>query len=61
MNTVNRHLQAFYVDEDGATAIEYALIATVVSVGIIASLQFFASALSNLWMYVSSTIVGSVN
>ncbi|MCB9793707.1 MAG: Flp family type IVb pilin [Alphaproteobacteria bacterium] len=61
MTSTLRDLRAFYLDEAGATSIEYALIATVVSVGIIASLQYFTSSLNNLWNYVSSTITGSMN
>lgn len=57
---MDKHFQAFMVDDSGATAIEYGLIAMVVSVGIIVSLQLFASSLSNLWTYVATTIVGSL-
>ncbi len=49
-------MREFLSDEAGATSIEYGLIAMVVSVGIIVSLQAFAGALSGLWFYVSDTI-----
>ena len=45
----------------GATSIEYALIAGVVSVGIIVSVNAYSSALSNLWMNTASTVVSNIN
>lgn len=45
----------------GATSIEYALIAGVVSVGIIVSVNAFSSALSNLWLNTASTVVSNIN
>lgn len=45
----------------GATAIEYALIAGVISVGIIVSINAFASSLSNLWLNTASTVVSNIN
>ncbi|MED5374261.1 MAG: Flp family type IVb pilin [Myxococcota bacterium] len=44
-----------------ATSIEYALIAGVVSVGIIVSLNAFAGALSNLWLTTASTVVQNID
>ncbi|MCB9760797.1 MAG: Flp family type IVb pilin [Alphaproteobacteria bacterium] len=49
-------LRDFIADEAGVSSIEYGLIAVVVSVGIIVSLQYFASSLNNLWNTASSTI-----
>ena len=34
MKTISTAVQAFFADEDGVTAIEYALIAAVVGVGV---------------------------
>jgi pilus assembly protein Flp/PilA len=34
MKTISTAVQAFFVDEDGVTAIEYALIAALVAVGV---------------------------
>ena len=49
-------MRQFWSDESGATSIEYGLVAIVVSVGIIASIQLFADSLNELWFYVSDTI-----
>jgi Flp pilus assembly pilin Flp len=40
----------------GATSIEYALIATVVSIGIIAGVSLFATSVSDLWFHTASTV-----
>lgn len=53
-------LRPFLLDERGATSIEYALIATVVSVGIIGSLSFFAESLSHLWTTVASNVTANL-
>jgi pilus assembly protein Flp/PilA len=41
-------------DEDGATAIEYGLIAALIAVALIASMIAFGSSLSGLFNYVSN-------
>ncbi len=46
----------FIQDEEGATSIEYALIAAIVSVGIITALTVFAEALSSVFNRVSTTV-----
>lgn len=51
MNT----LFTFFLDEDGATAVEYAIIAAVVSVVFIASMASLASGLSRTFEYVSTS------
>jgi pilus assembly protein Flp/PilA len=43
-------------DEDGATAIEYGLIAGLISVVIIGALQLVASSMDSNYDYISSTI-----
>lgn len=53
-------MRAFVRDESGATSIEYGLIAIIISVGIIVSLNAFAGALSDLWFFVSNTIDASI-
>ena len=45
MNTVTR----FFRDESGATAIEYALIAALIAVGIIAAAQVFGPGIGNMF------------
>jgi pilus assembly protein Flp/PilA len=43
-------------DEGGATAIEYALLATLISITIIATLQVVAGSLNNVFSEVSSAL-----
>lgn len=44
---------------DGATAIEYGLLAALISVGAIAAFQGFGNGLSNMWNKVSNTVSSS--
>ena len=60
MNTTLHTVSRFFSDEQAASSIEYGLIAVVVSVGIIVSLQYFANTLSNLWLSISSTVLSSL-
>lgn len=43
-------------DEDGATAIEYGLIAALIAVAAVTSFQAFGGGLSNMWDSVSTTM-----
>jgi len=47
-------------DDRGATSIEYALIGTLISVGIIVALSSFASAENGLFMFIRNTVVGAI-
>ena len=49
----------FVSDESGATAIEYGLIAAIVGVGIIASLQTLKSALNTTFNTTSTTMTSA--
>lgn len=49
-------LQSFIKDESGATAIEYGLIAALVSVASILALQALGGSLSNIFGVVSSKL-----
>lgn len=40
---------SFLADEEGATAIEYALIGTLIALAIMASVYFFSSRASAMW------------
>ena len=53
-------LLTFLYDEQGVTSIEYGLIATVVSVGIIAAVTYFTNSLNNLWFTVASNVTASL-
>jgi len=51
---------SFVGDESGATAIEYGLIAALVSVAAITALQNLGSSLNTMFESVSSTLSGAV-
>ena len=55
-----RICRKFRKDEDGATAIEYGLIAGLISVVIIGALQFVASSMDSNYNYISSSIRAAV-
>ena len=54
-------VEKFSRDESGATAIEYGLIAALVSMAAIASLRGLGESLSNLFNSVSGEISNAVN
>jgi pilus assembly protein Flp/PilA len=56
-----RLLKTFSRDESGATAIEYGLIAALVSMAAIAAMRGMGQSLSNLFTSVSGEISGAVN
>ena len=49
-------ISAFAKDESGATAIEYALIAALVAIGLIAALTALGASLSKIFTHVSTTL-----
>ncbi len=53
------NIVAFVRDEDGATAIEYGLIAALVSVAAIGALTAMGSSLSTMFNTVSSALSGA--
>ena len=54
-------IRVFAKDESGATAIEYGLIAALVSVAAIAALRGMGESLSNLFTTVSGELANAVN
>ena len=48
-------------DENGATAIEYGLIAGLISVVIISAVTLVGSSLKGVFYYISSTLDGALN
>lgn len=54
-------IKRFVQDESGATAIEYGLIAALVSVAAIIALQSMGSSLNSLFSRVSTTLQSAVN
>ena len=55
------NIKSFITDESGATAIEYGLIAALVSVAAIAALRGMGNSLSNLFGVVSGELTSAVN
>lgn len=55
-----KHIQTFVADESGATAIEYGLIAALVSVAAITALTAMGSSLRSIFGRVSSELNGAV-
>ncbi len=49
-------IKMFAMDESGATAIEYGLIAALVAVGLIGALTALGSSLQDIFYLVSSTL-----
>lgn len=56
---MNKLFSQFGKDESGATAIEYALIAAIVGIGIIAALQSLRTQLNNTFTTVSSALTNA--
>ena len=54
-------LRKFSLDESGATAIEYGLIAALVSIAALASLRSLGGSLSNMFTSVSGHISSAVS
>lgn len=50
----------FAQDESGATAIEYGLIAALISVGIILAATALGNSLSDLFTYISNTLNNTI-
>jgi len=47
-------------EEKGATAIQYALIATLVSTAIIVGVTQFSGSVSGVWEYISTTVTSAL-
>ena len=54
-------LSKFLADESGATAIEYSLMLGLVVLAIVGSIQLLSDSLSNMYFFVSSSVISSVN
>jgi pilus assembly protein Flp/PilA len=53
-------LTRFLKDESGATAIEYSLMLGLVVLAIVGSVELLSSSLSNMYLFVSSSVTGVV-
>ena len=51
-----KHVKLFYRDEEGATAIEYGLIAALVSVAAIGALGLMGNSLKTMFNFVSTEL-----
>lgn len=58
---VHRSLVGYLRDESGATAIEYSLILGLVVLAIVGSINLLSDSLSNMYLFVSSSVTGVVN
>jgi pilus assembly protein Flp/PilA len=56
MTNVKKFCVKFWQDESGATAIEYALIAAVVAIGVIAGASAIGKNNDSLWNQVTSAV-----
>jgi len=54
-------MKTFVLDDSGATAIEYGLIAALVSVAAVVALQGLGTALQNIFTFVSTTLNAAVS
>jgi len=54
-----KHVKLFCRDEDGATAIEYGLIAALVAVAAIGALTTLGTSLNNIFGSVSNTLINA--
>lgn len=53
-------LRAWLRDESGATAIEYGLIASLVTLALILGLTTFRGSMTDMYTYISSTLSGAI-
>ncbi|MEQ1500577.1 MAG: Flp family type IVb pilin [Myxococcota bacterium] len=51
---MTHHLGRFWIDERGATAIEYALIASLIFLAILGAVTLFATNAVNMWNSVAN-------
>ena len=61
MDAIRQILRRLHADQGGATAIEYGLIATVISLAIFGSVGSFADMLEVLWGNNSNKLVEAFN
>ena len=50
----------FLKDDSGATAIEYSLMLGLVVLAIVGSVELLSSSLSNMYLFVSSSVTGAM-
>ena len=60
MKTISTAVQAFFADEDGVTAIEYALIAALVGVGVAVAAQALGTGISSAFNNIVNRLAAAV-
>ena len=58
MNAILHKLRMFRVDQRGATAVEYALIAALIVVAMISGMQSLGGGVGGMWTNISAAIAG---
>jgi pilus assembly protein Flp/PilA len=56
-----RRLLSLFSDENGATAIEYGLIAAIISIALVAGFGSFADALVEVFAYITQVLTDAWN
>ncbi|WP_305074178.1 Flp family type IVb pilin [Propionivibrio sp.] len=59
MRNLMNSMKSFWQDEEGVTAIEYGLIAALIAVFIIASLQLVGGSLDGVFTFISGKLDGA--
>ena len=54
-------LRRFLADEDGSTAMEYALIAAIMVAAIVASARVFSDEVEAMYLYVSDEVLAAIS
>ena len=60
MTAIRQALRALVADDQGATAIEYCLIAALIGVGIIASVSSLGGGTTGMWTQLQATLGSSL-
>ena len=57
---INKAFKAYWADNQGATAIEYGLMAALIGVGIIGGLNAFGNSQTGAWATLSSNVDNAI-
>jgi pilus assembly protein Flp/PilA len=60
MSRIKASMAAFAADDEGATAIEYALMASMVAIGVIAALRNYQTAMTGMYEEIRQAMLGVV-
>ena len=59
MDAIRKHWRKLIADQSGATAIEYGLIAALIAVAVITSLESLGGGSNGMWTKISSHVVAA--